>query len=415
MSPGPDVQLRELVFNAESLAAAVGRLGRSSHQVGIGIKTGKSYLTSTGVVHLPTYGEGLERLRAVVAEPVLRLDTQLSKAAWQAVLDQPELILPVPVLWDALLTDQITVDQAQVPRMRRVVLARVLHQQDEALSQGVMSSARFAGVVVLTVLLHANGRGAENGWVKGTWPESTRALVAALDPIFIASGRPPRQDGTRVGLIVAEAAGELVPVETVDQLKRSASFSGLTLEIHRHNSSTHANIASTIAARRPSHLLVLGNDSRVDLIRESFESSSTPARADVLTPVSADDALASIREKFATLVDVAPSLHPLERNDIVPVEALAPMPIAPARCLHAGTNFYIEDSATSLWWTRDFANHGTNGTTVFKTYTMRATHLVFEADRDENGDKIFGKHKGPIGVRIALSGMAGCSHPESHV
>lgn len=416
MSPGPDVQLRELVFRAESLAealASVRRNGRNGHQLGIGIKARRTYATSTGYVHLPTYGEGLKRLKSVVSEPVLSLDAQMSRAAWHAVLDQPELILPVTVSWEALLTDQITVDQAQLPRVRRVVLARVLRQGSETLSQGVLASSRLAGIAVLTVLMHSNGRGVENGWMTGIWLESTRALVTALDPIFAASGRAPRKDGTRVGLLIPEKNNSLVPVEAVDQLKRSASFSGLTLEIHRHSGGAHANVAATIAGRRPSHLLVLGSDPSVNPIREAFEIASALGRADLLTAVTVEDALASIREKFATLVDVAPSLHPLIRIDRpLVVESLPQMPITPTRCLHHGSNVYIEDGENSMWWTRDFANHGT---TIFKTYTRSATHLIFESDRDEGGARIVGKHKGEQGLFLPLTEMVPCSHPDSHV
>ncbi|MEJ1230876.1 MAG: hypothetical protein WDM88_10175 [Galbitalea sp.] len=131
---------------------------------------------------LPTYGEGLDRLKLVISRPVLSLNAEMSSAAWHSVLDQPELILPVAAPWEVLLRDQITVDQAQLSRVRRVILARVLRQDDEALSQGVMSSTRLAGVVTLTVLMNSDGRGVENGWMTGVWLESTRALVTALDP-----------------------------------------------------------------------------------------------------------------------------------------------------------------------------------------------------------------------------------------
>ncbi|MEJ1230877.1 MAG: hypothetical protein WDM88_10180 [Galbitalea sp.] len=108
--------------------------------------------------------------------------------------------------------------------------------------------------------------------------------------------------------------------------------------------------------------------------------------------MTVEDALASVREKFATLVDVAPSLHPLVRIEPPAIrESLPQMPITPTRCLHHGSNVYVEDSETDLWWTRDFANHGT---TIFKTYTKNATHLVFESDRDEHGTTIVGKYKG---------------------
>ncbi|MFE5786275.1 hypothetical protein [Rhodococcus erythropolis] len=74
-------------------------------------------------------------------------------------------------------------------------------------------------------------------------------------------------------------------------------------------------------------------------------------------------------------------------------------------------NHYSEEPNSKLWWTRDNEQHGG---VVFKTYKKVGKTFEFEADRDQQGIEIAGKHKGPKGSTISISTLARCANPGRH-
>ncbi|WAP51446.1 hypothetical protein OL239_16770 [Arthrobacter sp. ATA002] len=73
------------------------------------------------------------------------------------------------------------------------------------------------------------------------------------------------------------------------------------------------------------------------------------------------------------------------------------------------------DETTNEWWTRDFAQHGRDAKSIFKTYSLEDGRFCWKTDRDGAGDIIEVKHKGPVGITFKESETHSCPHPESHI
>jgi hypothetical protein len=63
---------------------------------------------------------------------------------------------------------------------------------------------------------------------------------------------------------------------------------------------------------------------------------------------------------------------------------------------------FFQSKSDGLWWSRDTSGHGGS---FWKVFTKKDNKLHWQADADEYGDFIIGKHKGPVGTEINLSEM----------
>jgi hypothetical protein len=412
-------QLRSLVHGAQSIESLAELLTRKRpHPIGIGIREKHEYHTDNRNLRLPSFGEGLERLRSEVSRTVPGLDAEQSKAAWLGVLGKPHLLIEVPLPdEEVLITEEITPGSDALARLRRLVLVTVLHNENETLHNGVVNGTRIAGIANLTLQVAPNGRAIEDGWLSVSWEETTRALVKRLEPVFHVSGLSRQHVGISVTLIVQEQVANSVPFETLAaKLEVTASVIGIDLQVVKHSSDSHKRLSDTIAESRPSHLIFLGMDHRLEAIRNAYTVAAGGPRYSELDGSDTDEILETLRERLATIAGVAATLHPrflVEDEDDRPATSTRPvMPITPVECLHSESHIYVHDSDTALWWTRDTAGHAK---VVFKTYTKSATFLTFEADRDESGQEYVGKHKGPNGRTVAVADCHSCGHPETHI
>ncbi len=65
-----------------------------------------------------------------------------------------------------------------------------------------------------------------------------------------------------------------------------------------------------------------------------------------------------------------------------------------------------QDPETRLWWSKDRTQHGNS---QFKVFKKNAKGFEWVFDADCNGNRIDGKHKGPIGIFIPFKDLIGCS------
>jgi hypothetical protein len=170
----------------------------------------------------------------------------------------------------------------------------------------------------------------------------------------------------------------------------------------------HDETIRAIRANSPSQLLVQSTMlNRAGALMEAF-SAASPNAPLLLPGTTAETLRNALRTHLSLVMHVSPGLLPfmgdvgLDRPDGYVIEIRPPLPVrVPGRkARHARFNVIIECTEAKLWYSRDNANHSRSGVVAFKCFTESATGLRWEADLDENGIRITGKHKGPVGLFI---------------
>lgn len=87
----------------------------------------------------------------------------------------------------------------------------------------------------------------------------------------------------------------------------------------------------------------------------------------------------------------------------------------PVECLHHGNDVYVKDGHDGRWWSRDWARHGQNKKSEFKTFRRSNNELLWEGDHNADGSRITDKHKSDEGASIAVNECDPCPHPHSHL
>jgi hypothetical protein len=146
------------------------------------------------------------------------------------------------------------------------------------------------------------------------------------------------------------------------------------------------------------------------------DAYSDPAARGVLRMDSSegDEMLQALLDGFAQVTGVSASLRIIGADDEAELGPAPPAPPVtdPVECQHdASDRYYLHDSATGLWWTRDTAGHAG---AVFKTYRLVGGVLRHNADHDAQGVEI-NKFKGQVGQAVSMGSLHGCAHPRRHL
>jgi len=384
MSLHTDVQLRRLVEGATQIKNATTRPKPSQHPLGIGLDRRKSYPHPSGLVPLPTIGEGLERLKAEVERSPYGLHESLREAAWNALLGKPGLVAPLRDPSVAKLLERgIAASDRSRTLFRQVGLATVVR----AAATSDHGEATIGATAILTVRLSPrNARSADDAWLDPSWSTTTRAFSVELErivdlglPSAVARGRR-----RAVVLIAEQMSGELTP-DLFDRIKLAGAVFGYEFQIVDRARVTHGDVLKMFAAQAPNLVIAVGpHDDALESLRHNFNAATAQGGAFFfLTEHRGEEVVQQLRELLADHCGVMPGLT-IRDGPISRAASRAPLPISSTdRCLHDEfERFYARDPATSLWWTRDTAGHAGS---VFKTYREEGGKLVHEACHDQAG------------------------------
>ncbi|MEJ1089600.1 hypothetical protein WDU99_14880 [Microbacterium sp. Mu-80] len=222
----------------------------------------------------------------------------------------------------------------------------------------------------------------------------------------------PARRNRRIEILIAEDLVEEQPGFS-DQIKQLALMLGANPIVHVTTVKDRGTITAKINSNNPHELIALG--SAVD---ENIVSTFTRRNGDrdlhraVCT--SADAALQWLLDELPRIMGVGPGLMSYPEVEALPGRPILPV-AKPTRCLHHGENHYVRDGETDWWWTRDFAQHGSDEKCVFKTYVLVDGELLWNTDHDADGDVIADKHKGRVGKKIAESATSSCGFPAKHL
>lgn len=409
-------QLLSLVTDATLVSSAVHNLTRSNpHPIGAGIKAKKAYATDVGKFALPQAGTGMQRLKELGVRQIAGLTEEESRAVWCSLLQTPKLTLVVPIPSG----DEWASNGKLVPRerLRQLTLVSVFRHDDEFLEAGVVYHAPFAGVATLTLALAETGGSSPDAWLTTTWHDSTRSLQGALEPVFGSIGMAHKASGTSVAIIFNTDEIDLADAGWEKRVKLSAAVAGVEANIFGLTSDQDTNfLEKTLSTHMPNHLLFVGTSCPLNDVRDNFGATHGFDRVGTLVGETPDDVLQSLRERFAAIVGLSPSLQIQLPRDTRPKRKAGSLPFPfqaePTECLHLQDGHrYLRDPGTGLYWTRDTAGHSE---IPFKTYRKTATQLLFEADRDFEGNRVTAKHKGAVLATIGLASLSPCSHPVAH-
>lgn len=387
----------------------------SVHPLGFGIKSGAGYsLPGRPRIFLPTSGPGLDRVAGEIGGPINLIGSEFHDRAWGLMLGSPQAIVEVAVpSAEQLLAEGITPAGGRSLTMRRVIAGSVFHEVS-ANDSANFGQVRVAGVATLTVQIRAN-KFTEDAWVKVQWLTTTRALAEHVEPYVDLDSFRVTSPAPRIAVIALDPFEWLLDDDEYARVRRSAAAAGFSLVIHRYSAATQGAIEQEIRTNPSSALVIVGTGFGASRVREAFNHSSNSNRVIHLEQDTATDLPSLLREHFAGLAGIAPSLTmyppPVETNSVAHRPQL---PVArPERCLHDGSDRpYVLDGQSGAWWTRDTKG---DGGAVFKRYHLEGSALVHVADVDGEGNDMPDKHKGPTGKTISISGLHGCSFPASHL
>lgn len=416
MSSGAGGILRRFIDGAVALEGVAPPAGSAKmHPLGFGIKSGAGYsLPGRPRLFLPTNGPGLERVASELGAPINLIGSESHDRAWGLMLGSPRAIVEVPVPSDdELLAEGITPAHGSSLTMRRVIVGSVFHEVSENDSPG-FGQVRVAGVATLTVQIRAH-KVTEDAWIKVQWLTTTRALAEHVEPFVDLDEYRVTSAAPRIALIALEPCEWLRNDDGYERLRRSAAAAGFSLVVHRYSAATQSAIEQEIRTNPSSALVIVGAGFGAARVRDAFNASSNSDRVIHLEQAAAADLPSLLREHFAGLAGIAPSLTMYPPRAVASAATQRPrLPVAvPERCLHDGFDRpYVLDSQSGAWWTRDTKG---DGGSVFKRYHLEGNALVHVADVDEAGNDMTGKHKGPVGKTVPVAGLHGCSFPGSHL
>lgn len=414
-------QLHQLVLKATVIDDAAQRLSRSRpHEISAGIAQKKSYVTNTGKLALPTFGTGVSRLQQVVAGGIPNLSREESKAVWASLLQTPALLIErdieksseiEPGGW---LASELPLD-----RLRQLTLVSVFRHAEGSVVGPLATNPPFAGVANLTLAPNEGNGGTADAWLSATWHDSTRALMEALEPAFMDAGLAQQRASVHppVMLIHDSDWADLSDLMWRSRLGTAGAIAGVDVNfmyLAKHQAVEF--VIDSLVKKPPSWLITVGTDPELDLVQARFARTSQANRGFRIQGATSSDLLQTLREKFASFVGVSPALQLLAPRDTSDGSKAGrpgfPFEGSAKACLHlTDGRQYLLDSVGGLWWTRDTANHGE---VVFKTYERTSTQLLFEADRDMQGNRITDKHKGPVLDTIEMSELHSCGKPADH-
>lgn len=407
MSGDTGVQLRRLVARPVDLPRPAPGKSAGTHPLGLNMPRGVQY---TGAIPLPNIEDGLRNLGAVVAATPPNVPDAVREIMWGALLNKPPLQVALgPPTVEGLLGLDVPASERTIGLFRQVGLAVVMN-----LDPSIGGVARpIAGVGVLTVRLNdRNRRSADDAWLQAQWPTSTRALAHELERFIRLGGAPP-QGRKRAALLISPQFTDHWGEDAVTRVQTTATVFGYDLTVYDRSNVTFGSVRTALERSSPSLVVSFGpDDGELPELRAAYEKAASGGRFLALAPTSTDEAVQQMREHLALVVGVNASMSPMDNPALTPVRV--PFPIESAvECRHDGANRpYLCEEGTGLWWTRDTAGHGG---IVFKTYRREAELLIHEADRDADGAPVPGKFKGVDGRQIPVSGLSGCSHPQTHL
>lgn len=407
----PAVDLRELV---KSPIALTGTLvaNREPHPLHDSVKRTRVFSSpSASPIVLPRGGRGLQRLKLAIQEQIPGMPQGRSEEVFVRLLMEG-FSLHTDAGEARLGPDGEVLDADVRARTRSVLLLGVFRDAHEQFADDMFSSARFAGVGVLTIL-PATGepKQIDDAWLQMDWVHSTGALLHSLAQIEGLRLEAPHQN-RRIHILVSP---HLVATDATFEagVARTALVLGASPQIHVVTPEERGNVANKVRASNPFELVVLGTDIP-DAVTSEFTRRHGERNLHRAKVASADDAMRWLVDNLPRIMGVGPGL--MSYPEIEAQAGRPRMPVQnPTKCLHDGNNTYVLDATTDEWWTRDFAQHGSTEKSVFKTYSLMSNTLIWQADRDGLGQVIVGKRKGEEGRVVPGSGAHSCAHPESHL
>lgn len=411
MSDDTDVNLRRLIDLTAELPSTKPRKAAAHHPLGLDLGGRVTYAHPDGRVPLPTYPEGLENIRQAAEASVLNFPPEVSSALWSQVLGRPAIQAPLrPLSVEGLLAMNIPACEDNLRLFRQVGLAAVVEPVGLDDVHG-----RVAGTAIVTVQLSSRNRNsADDAWMQPSWTATTRALVFQLENFYRLGAPLPRALKSAVVLLSPELDRPITRAEG-NEVKQIGHVFGYESVIVDRRSVTPGDVRQRITRRTPSLVVALGPaDPEVTALRGLYTTAAVGGSFVVVSPANAIEAIQQLREHLATLAGITPGLTLLHQERNVLTDAMLPFPFDEAsECLHDDfKRAYVLDGATGLWWTRDTAGHGK---VPFKTYRRTSGKLVHDSDRNENGDPIAAKWKGPDGKIIAIAELHGCGNPGGHL
>lgn len=407
--PADAPDLRRLVDRAVALEAP--SMSKRHPILGIEVPRKNSYAHPAGRVPLPTVEAGLRHIRDAFTSPILELDEPERLSAWQALLREPGLVIPlsVPSREELLEAGVVVPASVEMARVRRVGLAVVARPSIEDISEGYLASGRLAGVARLTVLMRPGVISAEDAWIHARWVNSTDQLGQQLEELVRVATPAVRGRSARTSLtvVVGTASDAYLDPAQVSKLERIALVHGMKLTIVRRHSVTYGHVREALRTTPPRYLVVVGQaDAECLDLLQVHRSAVETARQRLVDLSDSPDPASELRSVLTAFAGVSPGLYLMGTPPALILERKPPMPAAdPGRCMHdPSERIYVEDKSTKLWWTRDTAGHAD---AVFKTYRLENKTLIHDACRDADGG-VIDKWKGEVGRTIALKGLHAC-------
>ncbi|MFB0834958.1 hypothetical protein ACX8Z9_07080 [Arthrobacter halodurans] len=196
-------------------------------------------------------------------------------------------------------------------------------------------------------------------------------------------------------------------------IERAARLLGVNPQVHIVTAANRGIVAGKVKANNPFELIVLGSDVHESVVAEFTRRHGERDlhRAGVTT---ADDALRWLLDSLPHIMGVGAGLMSHPQVEAEPGRPRMPVRV-PTKCIHHGANTYVLDGTTDEWWTRDFAQHGREAKSIFKTYSLGDGKFQWQSDRDAAGDVIEEKHKGSVLITFKASDTNSCPRPESHL
>ncbi|WP_307448335.1 MULTISPECIES: hypothetical protein [Microbacterium] len=292
--------------------------------------------------------------------------------------------------------------------MRSALLCAVFADADERIIDGEVEFPRMGAVGVLSVLpSDVDKKVIEGAWLDVGWFHSTTTMAESIAKVPGLVALPPKAHRL-VQILLADDLVDEDPA-LLENLARFAHVLGVKPIIHRVVADRAGGVATDVLRTNPSELLVIGagvHDAPVSAFTARYGGSNLHrSLAD-----SGEDAFRWFAENLPRIVGVGPALIGLRALMADP--ARPPLPVrSPDLCRHHGSNVYVRDATSKIWWTRDFAQHGGS---IFKTYLQIDGQLRWQADHDGDGKVITKKWKGSEGRTIHMRETTVCSNPAKH-
>ena len=407
----PAVDIRELVKDPIVLTGKFA-VHKSAHPLHSGIAVSRQFPSpSAPPIAIPRGGKGLERLQSLIYTSIPGIGPGQSEEAWVKLLAEGTAIHTIPGQVQSG-PDGNALNSVDRVRTRSALLVGVFRSFDEGYKDGGLTAARFGGIGVLTVLPdREDPRKIEEAWLRVQWVHSTSAMLRAFGNIDGLSLEYPAVNRRVEILVSPDLLDDHAGLEV--DIARTAYLVGVNPRIHVVRPDLKGAIMSEVRANNPFELIALGNAISSD-VTGVFTGRHGESNFHEATVDTSGAALDWLYENLPRIMGVSPGLF--SSPEVISAPGRPRMPVAmPKRCIHHGKNSYVLDADSDLWWTRDFAQHGREEKSIFKTYSLIDRHMYWQADHDGLGEVIIGKHKGSEGFDMRESEMHSCPHPASHL